>query len=433
MFLLSFTFLAGIGNALLSLQLESYEEAKLQWVQHTHAIMEETEQLFSYMKDAETGQRGYLLTNTISYLKPYHRGIVNAKKSFSDLKALTEGDRLQQERLQSIKTLMDLEFAMLAETIQSVEKNKGDNREAIALIKQHSNNQYMDDIRAIFSEFKKTESVLLKERASEFKKRRLFILAAIIVEIVIFILVAIITVIFLNRNLFFPLKLLIANIRKMEQGAKVNISDVHVNDEMGYLLSRFFKMYEKIEERTKQLTFTATHDKLTGLNNRVNLYSEIENAINAQREFGTHFAVLFLDLNKFKLLNDTVGHDAGDFILTETARHLKESVRAHDIVFRVGGDEFVILINDVDEVVNLQKIADKLLTASATPVMYKEKMLQISLSLGIAMSNKEIKNSEQIVTYADVAMYEAKRDKKSSYQFFDVSMLKRSSDTRTQD
>ncbi len=239
---------------------------------------------------------------------------------------------------------------------------------------------------------------------------------------------AVITTSFLNRKLFAPLELLVSNTHKMENGKKLDISDVVESDEMGYLLSRFFEMNEKIHKRTMLLTYKAHHDELTGLNNRTNLYSEIGKSIKALKEFDSKFAVFFLDLDKFKYLNDTLGHDAGDQILKETAARLKNAVRCNDTVFRVGGDEFIILVKDLTAVSDVQDIVSNVLNAFISPVMIAGQAVEISLSLGISVSPDDTNNSEELVKFSDVAMYEAKRDKDTNYKFFARSMLKRISD-----
>ena len=103
---------------------------------------------------------------------------------------------------------------------------------------------------------------------------------------------------------------------------------------MGYLLTSFFKMNEKVYKRTEKLDYKAHHDELTGLKNRVSVHDEIESEIKHLKKTKTKFAVFFLYLNKFKQLNDTLGHDAGDTMLIETANRLKDSVRSNDVELR---------------------------------------------------------------------------------------------------
>lgn len=425
---ISFLFISAIGNAFLTFQLEKYGEEKLGWVNHTNKAITNVNELLSHMKDTETGQRGYLLTNDIVYLEPYHSGLVGAKEHFNSLKELTSDNPRQHKRLDKIEKSMKLKFDELKETIELAQHKNGKSEEAIALVKQDKGKQYMDNIRSMLKEFTHTEMISLEKRKGDFRAHRAKITTVIIIEIVFFIFLAILTISFLNKNLFSPLKLLLLNTHKMEKGEIVDITDITSSDEMGYLLSSFFKMHQKVHKRTQKLDYKAHHDELTGLKNRVSMHKEIDYAIEHLQEFKNKFAVLFIDLNKFKQLNDTLGHDAGDIMLKEVAIRLKDTIRSDDTVFRMGGDEFLILLKNIKDDIQVQNIVSKVLGSCKSPVMIQGKMEKISLSIGIAISPDDTENSDQIIKFADIAMYESKNDKDRDYTFFDKSMLKRADD-----
>jgi len=422
---ISFLFITAVGNALFTFQLEKYGEEKLEWVNHTNKVILETKEFLSNIKDTETGQRGYLLTEDTSYLEPYHAGIIAAVVHFDNLIKLTSDNPLQQKRLNEIKKFMHLKFDELKETIRLKEKQNGEGDKALGLMKQNKGKHYMDNIRVLLKEFSNTEMILLEQRKGDFRAHRASITTVIIIEVMFFIFLALMTISFLNKNLFHPLKLLLLSTHKMEAGEKVHIADITSNDEMGYLLSSFFKMQEKVHNRTEKLDYKAHHDELTGLKNRVKMHHEIEEAIDELKKFKIKFAVMFIDLNKFKQLNDTLGHDAGDVMLKETANRLKESVHSDDTVFRLGGDEFLVLIkNDLE----VQNIVSTILEEIKPPVMIQGQPIAISLSIGIAISPDDTESSDEILKYSDIAMYEAKRDETCDYKYFNKSMLKRSSD-----
>ena len=267
--LLSFLFISAVGNALFTFQLEKNGEEKLEWVTHTNKVIIDINEFLSHLKDTETGQRGYLLTGDISYLAPYHDGIIESKKHFGHLKELTSDNPLQQKRLDSVKKLMTLKFDELAQTIK-LKQNKNAN-EALAIVNKNKGKQYMDDIRIIFDEFLQTEVLLLKQRKKDFNENRADITFTIIIEIILFVFLAFITVLFLNKNLFSPLKILLSNTQKMEVGEKIDIVNIASNDEIGDLHSSFFKMYEEVRARTKLLRKTNSQfkeaQKLTHLGN----------------------------------------------------------------------------------------------------------------------------------------------------------------------
>lgn len=426
---ISFLFISAIGNALLTFQLEKYGEEKLKWVNHTNGVIIEIKEFLGHIKDAETGQRGYLLTEDISYLEPYYTGTVEAKIHFNKLKELTLDNPLQQKRLKEIEKYTKLKFDELAQTIKLKQHQNGNGDEALKIVKQNKGKEYMNKIRDILKEFTHTEMLLLGERKGDFREHKAQITTFIIVEIIFFVFLAFLTITFLNKNLFAPLKVLLASTHKMEKGERVNVTDIISKDEMGHLLSSFFKMQEKVHTRTEDLDYKAHHDELTGLKNRTKMFHEIQDVIEDLKKFNIKFAVMFIDLNKFKQLNDTLGHDAGDAMLKETAYRLNDSVRLDDTVFRIGGDEFLVLIKNANDTAEVQNVVSNILKAFKQPAMIQGQPTEISLSIGIAISPDDTENSDEILKYSDIAMYEAKRDKESSYKFFDKSMLKRSTDS----
>lgn len=417
-----------MGNALFIFQLEKYGEEKLAWVSHTNEVLLQTKDFIGHIKDMETGQRGYLLTENSSYLEPYYEGLSDSKEHFKRLKELTLDNPLQQKRLDNLQEAMQLKFDELAETIKLTQENHGNAAEALKIVKQNNGKQYMDHIREVLKDFTHTEMMLLEERKGDFREHRAKITTLIIVEIMFFIFLAIMTLSFLNKNLFHPLKLLLDSTHKMEDGERIEFKDLTSNDEMGYLLSSFLRMNDTVHTRTETLDYKAHHDELTGLKNRVSVHDEIESDIRHLKETKTKFAVLFLDLNKFKQLNDTLGHDAGDIMLKETALRLTSSVRSDDIVFRLGGDEFLILIKNVKHHTEVDKILSNILEAAKAPVVIQGNPIDISLSIGVAISPDDTQNSDEILKYSDIAMYAAKSDKDCDYKFFEKSMLKRSVD-----
>jgi len=253
-FLLSFLFISAILNSIFIFKLKEDEKEKLKWVNHTHKVIIETKNFLSHMQDAETGQRGFLLTIDTTYLEPYNTGVINAKKHFTNLQELTSDNPKQQKRLNLIKKYMELKLTELDETIELTQNNNNNNK-ALEIVKQNKGKQYMDDIRDILNEFINMEMFLLKERESDFTKHSDMITNLVKLEIIFFIFLALLTLLFLNKNLFTPLKLLLSSTQKMEKGEKVNITDADIksNNEIGYLLSSFLKMHDKVSIRTKEL------------------------------------------------------------------------------------------------------------------------------------------------------------------------------------
>ncbi|WP_299796210.1 diguanylate cyclase domain-containing protein [uncultured Shewanella sp.] len=424
--LLGLLFLAAIFNSIFTFQLESYGEEKLRWVIHTHEVLNETQVLSGAMKDAETGQRGYLLTTNSAYLEPYHNGVLIANESFIRLKALTSDNPDQQKILDSIEKQMQLKFQELEETIELVLGS--DNQSAIQIVRDNRGKQYMDTIRSLFGAFINAEKVLLEQRKGDFRENRAQITTLIAVEIALFIALYFMTITFLRRSFFTPLELLLSSVKKLEEGHKLEVSDVVKNDEMGHLLSTFFVMSEKVYERERDLGFKAHHDELTGLKNRLTMPQEIETVIDELQETGEMIAVLFIDLDRFKQINDQHGHHVGDLVIKETAYRIKYAVRDSDTVFRVGGDEFLVIVKNIKNITDVHNVVNNIVSEFKHPASIEGREVDISISVGVAVSPDDSLDRKEIVKFADVAMYAAKQDKAASYRMFDKGMLRRGSD-----
>jgi len=424
--LLMFLFTSAIGNTTFIFMLESYGEDKLQWVIHTHEVIIESEKLLSTMTAAETGQRGFLLTRNPSYLEPYHSSVFVSKTHIEVLKALTIDNLSQVVRLKKISASMEKKFKELEATI--LLSQQGQHQEALRLVQENLGKKYMDSIRAELLSFKNAELLLLEKRKGDFRESKAQVTTLIVIEIVFFIFMGFLTAFFVKWNLFNPLNLLMSCTEKMEKGEKQNIADLLPNDEMGYLLSRFYQMSEKVMEETELLTYSASHDELTGLKNRSGIYNEINESILSLGKKKSKLAVIFIDLNKFKQLNDTLGHDAGDFILKETAERLEDAVRSEDLVFRLGGDEFMLVIKNLHDVTQAENVVTKIISRFEAPALFNGHSIAISLSIGIAIAPDDSTNADEMMKLSDIAMYQAKRDKEVLYKFFDKTMLKRESD-----
>lgn len=419
---LSLLFLVSMGNLFLTFQLEINGDEKLSWIIHTHKVIHETDSLISGVKDAETGQRGYLLTQSLSYLGSYYSGINSSKKNLINLKELTSDNAGQQKYLDKIEQLMLLKFDELSKTVTLTEQGKLD--QAMKIVHENSGKVFMDEIRAQIDAFTAREEHLLAIRNSEFQINRDKVTAIITIGIVSMLFLAILTFMFLRNNFFLPLNILMSCTQKMEQGEKLQVNDVISKDELGNLLSAFFQMNEKVHNNTQQLNFKAHHDELTGLKNRSTLYSELEAALEQDKLTNKKTSVFFLDLDNFKQLNDSLGHDVGDLILKETANRLNKNIRKSDSVFRIGGDEFLIIIRNLENDAQIQQLAEDVLERFKTPMLVAGNEIHMHPSIGVAIAPDDACESELIIKYSDIAMYESKRDRKINYRFFDKEMLK---------
>ena len=168
----------------------------------------------------------------------------------------------------------------------------------------------------------------------------------------------------------------------------------------------------------QELQYQATHDLLTGLPNRVLLRDRLKMSIANYERNGVQFAVLFLDLDRFKLINDSISHEAGDYILCAVTERLQSVLRAEDTLARLGGDEFVIVAANIKSINNLTDLADKLLSTFNKHFTVEGNDLMLSTSIGICVYPDNGKNIDLLLRNADIAMYHAKESGANQYQLY---------------
>ncbi|CAK3113531.1 GGDEF domain [Vibrio crassostreae] len=195
---------------------------------------------------------------------------------------------------------------------------------------------------------------------------------------------------------------------------KVNrVASDNEKDEFDMVLTLSDLSNVKEMERLEHL---AHHDALTGLANRAQLYKVMDDVVTSSHYSNQHFAVIYLDLDGFKEVNDNYGHDAGDEILKEVSNRLLSQVRAGDLVARLSGDEFVLIIKQTNKIL-LAKLAERLFELIGQEVNYKQRSLHVGASLGIHLVDGLERDIDVILKVADEAMYEAKRKGKGQFVF----------------
>lgn len=173
------------------------------------------------------------------------------------------------------------------------------------------------------------------------------------------------------------------------------------------------------EEAICRLTY---NDPLTDLPNRRAFMERLEDSLVISRKNNQLCAILFLDLDNFKDINDTLGHDIGDAVIKETASRLKMCIREDDLIARLGGDEFTVCLTDMNSAEDASTVAQKLLDAMSSPFILDEERLYFSFSIGIALFPEHGETTQELLKHADQAMYHAKFSGRNKFSFFDVSM-----------
>ena len=180
-----------------------------------------------------------------------------------------------------------------------------------------------------------------------------------------------------------------------------------------------FMARRQAEERVHHL---AHYDELTGLPNRSMFSQRLGHALAQARRSDKPLAVLFIDLDRFKNINDTLGHEAGDRVLEEVAQRLQGCLREGDTIGRLGGDEFVVLIDELPEPMHVAAVAQKILAAVVKPVIVGAQEFNITASIGISTYPEDSEDMQGLLKNADIAMYRAKEQGKNNYQFYSALM-----------
>ncbi|PLX84034.1 MAG: hypothetical protein C0617_09435 [Desulfuromonas sp.] len=173
-----------------------------------------------------------------------------------------------------------------------------------------------------------------------------------------------------------------------------------------------------LTEKEKRLHHLAHHDALTGLPNRLLFHDRLQHALAKVQRDGTGVAILFLDLDRFKNINDSLGHELGDRVLCEVGKRIRYWVRASDTVARLGGDEFVIVLENVKESTYVAALAQKILHMMAQPIVINELELFVTGTVGISLYPEDGKDAETLMKQADTAMYRGKDKGRNTYQFY---------------
>ncbi len=182
---------------------------------------------------------------------------------------------------------------------------------------------------------------------------------------------------------------------------------------------------QDITERSEweeKLIYQANFDQLTGMYNRYYMQSHMDSAFIRARRHRQKLALLFIDIDNFKHINDTLGHFTGDTILQQTARRIQSLLRESDTPARTGGDEFAILLEDLTENSHAEVVARKLLDILKQPFMHEEQEIYATVSIGISIYPDDGESLDQLMKYADMAMYQVKEDGRNNYRFFSHEM-----------
>ena len=221
-----------------------------------------------------------------------------------------------------------------------------------------------------------------------------------------------------------------AAIHRVKADAKLKLYSKDIEeiifDRTQQLQQSNFQLRQQVEQRRKselKLYYDAHHDTLTKLPNRAMFSERLEQSIkHLQRHTNHRFGVLFIDLDRFKVINDTLGHHIGDELLIQVSERILQCIRGNDILSRLGGDEFVILLDSISHPDDAEEIANRIIETIKQPFAVEDKQLHTSVSIGITICDQHYKSATEVLRDADAAMYQAKAMGRSRLMFFDQAM-----------
>lgn len=203
-------------------------------------------------------------------------------------------------------------------------------------------------------------------------------------------------------------------------------TDITKQKELEHTLEEQNEVLKQAEEKyiikQKQLHFQANHDALTGLPNRLLFNDRLIQSIEKAKRKKSKFALLFIDLDHFKEINDSLGHDIGDEILNTVALRLKSSKRDEDTLARLGGDEFIVILEDLHQIQDASSIANKILKSLSQSISVNDNVLYVSSSIGISIYPDDGDSAQNLLKYADSAMYKAKDEGRNNFQYYNSTM-----------
>ena len=242
-----------------------------------------------------------------------------------------------------------------------------------------------------------------------------------ILSVLMFIPLSVLTFLY-ARQIIRPLRNLYVAVDQVAKGDYEQYLDVSDKTEIGRISHRFNEMIRFIREAKDKIQYQALHDPLTGLPNRVFLQERLMRKIEEARENDQQVAVMFLDLDRFKSINDTLGHSVGDRCLKEVATRIESCLRKGDLLARVGGDEFVALLPGFTSFDEVRHIPRQILSVFEAPFVIDGLELYMTTSIGIALFPDDGADLESLIKNADLAMYRAKEHGRNNYQMHTAAM-----------
>ena len=406
-----------LGAALLLLYVS--ESTGARWYAHSTQVLAQAYEARALLLQVETNSRGYLLSRDAAFSRSVGELLPTVAEALSVLVEQVADNPTQTENALHMQRAAERVVAYHLENRLLIDR--GDADEALQRVVRREGVSKMEAFQQALDAFATEERRIADEQSAvaEAAQHRWFL--AMCIGVPIELALAIGGVWFLHHQIANRLSVIVENTKLLAHNKALN-SPLGGGDELAEVDHTFHEMAAIILDQRRaqadahhRLQHSATHDALTGLANRQLLLATLPSALAAAKRSGKGLAVMFIDLDGFKAVNDTHGHDAGDWVLREVAKRLSGLVRESDLVVRMGGDEFVLLLPEAGDAAAVSAVATKVLATIDRPMVYEGHTLDISASIGLAIAPQDGRDADALLQVADQAMYRAKRAGKRRY------------------
>jgi diguanylate cyclase (GGDEF)-like protein len=377
-----------------------------------HLIKDAVQAVQNDLVEAETGMRGYLLTGDDGFLEPYDTGVGRIGSDLDALEELTGSDGSQIGRVERLRALAYERLHLLSGLRPFVPVTERTDQEQLS--KQlELGRQAMDEVRVLLAELQDRADQLLAERTHDLDTMRRISFLLAVGGTPIAVLVPLILLLVLARQVGSRIGAMEANADRMQKGLPL-VPPPRSNDELGHLEAALIESGTRVVELQGELQRQATLDPLTRLPNRRGFVPMAEHRLEVAKRSHQPLALMFVDVDGLKRVNDTLGHATGDWLIAETAYVLRTTFRASDLIARMGGDEFCILFAAGSDAA-VDGAARRLQASMDRSNRDPERPFRLSLSAGVSRFDPEDPRTlDELMAAADERMYVKKRARQAA-------------------
>ena len=362
-------------NALIAVQTVVTLTDATQAVENGLRVRDLLKEVRSAVTNSETGQRNYIFTGKKDYLEHSLESLKSTESQLSEILELVGNDPAEVEKTNRLQLLIGAWAAQFKGALDSVQE--GNMATVIQIMTTGEGKRTLASTDELFHQFGESQGALFARRTKDLQK-----------------------------------------------SAHFSLVTFYVATFCGLILLGlvFYLVYRDIAERRQaedRLRVVATHDPLTALPNRTLFHEHLSHALAKAQRYNRQLAVLFIDLDRFKNVNDTLGHEAGDLLLQVAAQRLSDCLRETDTMARQGGDEFVVLMDELSDLEAVAGVCQRILDAMGRPFMVHGQEILLTASIGISVYPGD---GRTLLKNADIAMYRAKEKGKNNYQFYSTQI-----------